>query len=151
MEWLNGIFALFGFLIGLGFSEYRSWRERKERFQVITFDKRLQAHQEALSWFYRLHKSLNFYDAFVDKKTDDINKALDEVREWWQTNCLLLDESSRQKMVDSMMAISDHVGFNKSYNAAVYASLREMRAAIIQGIGIKHLPEMPKTKEEKSQ
>ena len=73
-----------------------------------------------------------------------MNKALDEVRKWWQNNCLLLDESSRQKMVDSMMAISDHVGFDKSYNAAVYASLREMRDTIIRGIGVKHLPEMPK-------
>lgn len=146
-DWMAPVIGLIGVILGASISEYRHWRESKERYRIITFEKRLKTHQEALSLFYRLYKALNLYDAFVEKsdeRKDNLNNTIDEVLEWWKTNCLLLDEATRQKMIDALTALRDHVGFEKSYDKAIHSLLWEVRDAIIRGIGVQHLPEMPK-------
>ena len=49
-EWWVPLVGLFGVLVGVGITEFRLWAERKDRYRIMTFEKRLQVHQEA----YRL-------------------------------------------------------------------------------------------------
>jgi hypothetical protein len=148
-EWIAPVVGLIGVVLGAGISEFRHWRENKEQYRVMTFEKRLKIYQEALSWFYRLNSNLNLYDAFIEKSSerkDNLIKTIDKVDEWWKNNCLLLDERTRQKIVDLLLLLRDHVGFEKSYDKTVHASLWEMRDKIIRGIGVRHLPEISKDK-----
>ena len=72
-EW---IVALISVVLGAGISEFRHWRENKEQFRVMTFEKRIQTHQEALSQIYRiLHKTYNNKLSFDDKNVS-IKKAI---------------------------------------------------------------------------
>lgn len=86
-----------------------------------------------------------------DESKANLNNTIDEVREWWKTNCLLLDEGTRQKMIDTLAALGDHAGFGKSYDKAIHSLLWEMRDAIIRGIGVQHLPEMPQESKPNTQ
>lgn len=54
-DWVAPVIGLIGVILGVSISEYRYWRESKERYRIITFEKRLETHQEALSRFYRLY------------------------------------------------------------------------------------------------
>ena len=72
MDWLTGLFTLLGVGLGLGYSEYKNYRERKERFQVISFEKRLQVHQNALSRIYKLDHAINNSKLSFDDKNKEI-------------------------------------------------------------------------------
>ena len=146
MEWLSGLFALFGVLLGLGFSEYRSWREGKVRFRIMTFEKRLQAHQEALSCWYELHHVLNKIETIGEEKCITIDK----LENWWENNLLFLDEVSRDKMLVLIGEAREHGTNLAESHTAVFRTLKETRAALIRGIGAKHLPEMPEPNKEKT-
>ena len=70
MEWLTGLFTLLGVSLGIGIGELRRWQERKERFQLMTFEKRLETHQAAYFWFYSLYQAL----AAADKDAEEIHE-----------------------------------------------------------------------------
>ena len=139
-EW---IVALISVVLGAGIIEFRHWRDSREQFRVMTFEKRLQTHQEALSYCYKLYHSI-----FSRKDEGEKNKTVNEVGKWWEDNCLLLDEKSRRKMLDLVGDARDYVnGFAES-QSTVQRTFRETLRVISQGIGVKHLPENPNLKKE---
>jgi hypothetical protein len=145
------VFGLIGVILGVGVMEFRHWREERERYQVMTFEKRLETHQAALNWCYQLNRVLNSRDP------GDIHGIADQAREWWNKNCLLLDEKSRESMVLT-------INFSHSYankfehpdkgepeaqkGSQVWHYLNDSLRAIHEGIGVKYLPE--KTEMSKS-
>ena len=135
MEWLNGIFALFGVLIGLGFSEYRMWQTRKERFRIMTFEKRLEAHQKAYYWWNNLNRVLNVGDA------DQIHEKASEAREWWDGSCLFLDTNSRREMVRLINLSHAYANGNKMAQEHIWDYVPKTSKAIVLGIGFEYLPE----------
>jgi hypothetical protein len=49
-EWGIVLIGVADLIVGVIITKSRHWLDRRQRFQVMTFEKRLQAHQEA----YRL-------------------------------------------------------------------------------------------------
>ncbi|HUT68673.1 MAG TPA: hypothetical protein VMW86_09035, partial [Dehalococcoidales bacterium] len=90
-EWGIALIGVAGLIVGAIITEARHWLDRRQRFQVMTFEKRLQTHQEALSYCYKLYHSFN-----SRKDEDEKYRTINEIQEWWESNCLLLDEKSRR-------------------------------------------------------
>ncbi len=138
------IIGLIGVILGIGASELRSWLMNKEQYRILTFEKRLKTHQEAFYMCYQLRTSFLGF-VLTHKATDEQYKITHEAHKWWENNCLLLDESSRQKMSESIDKVGNlFLGLNNETPNNVLVSLQELRAAITKGIGIKHLPEILK-------
>ncbi len=117
----------------------------------MTFPRRLKAHQEALSFCYKLNLVLN------RKKPDDICKVATEAREWWDSNCLFLDKKSRRKMIPLFNHAFQHANelekrdqYEAKIGHHVWQYLNESMKAINEGVGEEHLPVHREAREENS-
>lgn len=135
MDWLIALFTLLGVMLGLGYSEYKNRQERKERFRIMTFDKRLEAHQKAYYWWNELNRVLNIGDA------DEIHKIASEAREWWNGSCLFLDTNSRRDMVRLINLSHMYANGNKTAQEHIWDYVIKASKAIVLGIGFEYLPE----------
>lgn len=141
-DWVIGIAVVVGTLLGVGIQEFRRWRETRERYQVMTFPKRLEAHQRAFSWCHELNVALNQRDP------KEIHRVADEARAWWNANCFFLDSDSRRKMIPLFNAAHDYAdgivskrSDNVQLRPFIWRYLTDALKAITEGIGDKYLSE----------
>lgn len=132
---LIALFTLLGVMLGLGYSEYKNRQERRERFRVMTFEKRLQAHQQAYYWCQKLNEVLN-----IGGNKETIHTTANQAREWWNSNCLLLDAVSRSEMV-GLMNFAHLYANDNEMGRNVWSSLVTTLKAVVSGIGFEYLPE----------
>ena len=135
MEWLTGLFTLLGMALYAGISEFRNWQERKGRFRVMTFEKRLEAHQKAYYWWSNLNRVLNVGDA------EEIHRIANEAREWYDGSCLFLDTNSRREMVRFINLSHMYANGNKMAQEHIWDYVVKTSKAIVLGIGFEYLPE----------
>jgi hypothetical protein len=146
-DWLAPVMGLAGVILGMGISEYRRWREEKEQYRLMTFDKRLKTYQEALHLQDKILGSMTLYNSLTDKSEDrkeSLDETMTELWDWYITNCILLDRDTNEKIVEVMLMLQEHIDVNKQINNANYKQIHELRKTIVAGIGVKHLPELPK-------
>ena len=141
-DWVIAVAVVFGTLLGVGIQEFRRWRELRERYQVMSFPKRLEAHQRAFSWCHELNVALNRRDP------KEIHRVADEARAWWNANCFFLDGDSRRKMIPLFNAAHDYadgIGNKRPDNVqlspSIWRYLTDVFKAIAEGIGEEYLPE----------
>ncbi len=135
MEWVIGLFTLLGMVLGIVYGEYRLRREQKERFRVMTFEKRLEAHQKAYYWWNNLNRVLNVGD------TEEIHRIANEAREWYDSSCLFLDTNSRREMVGLTNLSHMYANGNKMAQEHIWDYVIKTSKAIVLGIGFEYLPE----------
>ena len=149
MEWLSGLFALLGVLLGLGVSEYRRRQERADRYRDMTFEKRLQTHQEA----YRLTMTAGdiMNQPNVQEFAGELLKLTDEAREWLNNNCLYIDRRSYLAFTSAFLSVStygrDLVEQRQTVNQALEYARSETEKClkcIAEGIGAEYLPKTDK-------
>lgn len=58
-DWVAPVMGLAGVALGAGIAEFRHWRESRERYQAMSFERRLEAHQEAYYYNQRFYEVLN--------------------------------------------------------------------------------------------
>ncbi|MHA1971577.1 MAG: hypothetical protein ACTSW1_01220 [Candidatus Hodarchaeales archaeon] len=102
--WIGVIGVIGGAIIGAGIQEFRLWGERKDKYRVMSFDRRLEAHQQAFAALHELNRILN---TGVSK---DIDRTAIETRKWWDKNCLFLDEKSRSLMLKTINLSHQYAG-----------------------------------------
>jgi len=149
MEWLVG---LIGVIIGAGIQEFRHWRESKERYQVMTFEKRLQVHQDAVSWCWKI--AMNMTPGKL-KDAEGIHRLLDDVKdatEWVAHNCLLLDYDSNNSMRSVLEFATETTRkyVNGEANALdkdraikeISKNVGKATRCIAQGVGVKYMPDI---------
>ena len=136
MDWLNGVFALGGVALAIAVEELRRWRERRERFRDMTFEKRLQAHQEAYYWVIRLGKPYESGD------WSDMKSVADKAAEWFSQHCLYLDTHSHNAFSSLLSILYDYIESpqNKDMAQAALEAHIETIKAIVKGIGLQYLP-----------
>jgi hypothetical protein len=150
-DWLTPIIGLGGVILGAGISEYRRWREGKEQYRVLTFERRLKTHQEALVQVSRLYNSFSSYIDFTIRASDKLEMletSIDKAEEWWSDNCLYLDEVTREKFSDLLIALRDFL-ITKDVGDLPYGLFDETRDAITNGIGVEHLPRIAQAHSQK--
>ena len=150
-EWWVPLVGLFGVLVGVGITEFRLWAERKDRYRIMTFEKRLQVHQEA----YRLCMEQAMLMNDLHKKEPEVvkkfNKSHDEAKDWLNHNCLYLDTRSWRGIMNAFFAASiygrdlaeQRQTVDKAYEYA-HSEFTKCLSSIAKGIGAKYLPETDK-------
>jgi len=152
MDWLTPVMGIIGVVVGAGIQEFRIWREKKDKYMDMVFEKRLDAHQGAYYWCMRLLKvalPINLtQDGGVQVAVEEINEAM----EWVDKNALYLDEDSRIEIGELFKFVnvtsSKYVdrrnieGINsEEERQKVVKKVREVLSSITRGIGVKYLPE----------
>jgi hypothetical protein len=88
-------------LLGIAVSEFRQWRQEKEKYKTLTFEKRLTAHQEAFKLTNELREDFTFIFTGEGTPTDEVfYKDIGQLKIWWKGNCLWLDPASRKILFD---------------------------------------------------
>jgi len=136
----------------------------------MTYEKRLEAHQKAFSYVYPLSLRLtNSYFAFAfdwydkiafDREYNDteIMRLLLELKNFYDSNCLYLDEQSRNEIIRAivMTGMSFHDSGKEKISKeelkeelkAASDQLLKAQKAIVAGIGMKHIEEPKKEQPE---
>jgi hypothetical protein len=138
----EAIFGLIGVVVGsgltAGFNYYRDRREREEKYRVMLYEKRLEAHQRAFYYIQKLNEVLN-----TAQNDEDIWKVTREAREWWDSNCLYLDEESRKEMIPAINYAAIYRQWMPEWETPlrVWQQLEKTKKAVVSGIGMKHIEE----------
>ena len=148
----EAIFGLIGVVVGsglvLGYNYYRDRREREEKYRVILYPKRLEVHQKALMWNYKLYSVLNV--SIPTQDYEAVREVTVKAREWWESECLYLDEVSRQEMMVAINYVSVYIRWDREHGKPppVWEQLDKAKKAIVSGIGMKHVEEPKKERPE---
>ncbi|MFC1967590.1 hypothetical protein ACFLV2_03030 [Chloroflexota bacterium] len=151
MEWV-AVFSLIGVIIGASITGIFAYRihesdkkvheaDRKDNFNLMMFEKRFPIHQQAYYWWQKLNEALNVSDP------PGIHEIAKEAREWWNSNCLLLDVTSRDEIVKLINLAHFYANGHQS-GEYVWDSLMTAKKAIVAGIGVEYLPNTSEKPEE---
>lgn len=109
----DAVFGLIGVIIGAIIAAVVQiltvWTEREDRYRLAAIDKRLQAHQEAFALWRKLLSHVY---------NDNIGSTALECQNWWDNNCLYLDEKARKAFRSAYMSATDHHDFVKNHAEA---------------------------------
>ena len=152
MDWATAVITLAGVIAGVGIEEFRFWRERKDKYKDMVFEKRLDAHQGAYYWCTRLLDVMWPHKLMRDEGVRGAMKEGQGALDWLGKNALYLDEDSRIGMdvfIDYMCETAykyvDEKG-RKNINVEeetgkLLQNSREVVSRIKRGVGVKYLPE----------
>jgi len=147
MTWLDAALALAGVIVGTGGTLFIQWLDRRERYHVLIFQKRLEVHQVAYAWRTPL------FDAIESKDADRILKITGKALKWWDENCLYLDDKSqryfwllliRTKRYANSLKEKSSKAKRKVLIREVWDMYNKAFEAIHKGVGAKYLPELYK-------
>jgi hypothetical protein len=153
-DWITPIVGFIGVIIGIASVEIRLSREKKERYQVMTFEKRLEVHQQAFGWCLRISNLLgkSWGDLGREGNTAQamtLDELYNEANEWYFNNCLYLDDDSRRNMfaaigipLDRAGQLTNNVQATNEFIQQSRDTLRETMRHITKGIGSEYLPDM---------
>jgi hypothetical protein len=74
--------------------------DRKNQLRLAALDRRLQAHQEAFSFWRRLMHNLG--------NQGELSQIVLDCQEWWNDNCLYLTADARQAFSHAYMTAATH-------------------------------------------
>jgi hypothetical protein len=152
MDWFPAVMTLVGVLVGVGVEELRIWRERKDKYRDMIFEKRLDAHQGAYYWCMKLLSLTMPNKLMRDGGLRDVNEKLGEAMEWVRKNELYLNLDSREKLIDyfeyvatTSLKYKDVEGRSNidigEETRKLVENLGKVSSSIQKGIGVKYLPE----------
>jgi hypothetical protein len=155
MAWFPAVMTLVGVLVGVGVQEFRIWREKKDKYKDMVFERRLDAHQGAYYECMRLLKFVMPDKLVVDGGVEVAIEETLEAHEWLNKNALYLDEDSRTKMSALFNYICEttikykDAKWRKNINIGeetrkLIDNLSEVLGCIQRGIGVEYLPERKK-------
>jgi len=160
-EWGYVIAVVVGIILSEVIRWSRDWREGKEKYKVMLYEKRLEAHQKAFSYVRQLMlRATTSYFSFafdMDDKSDfdrefnnkEIKRLLLELNDFFDSNCLYLDEQSRSEIMRSIVvtgsAYDNFITENLSKEELTEKlkdssdQLHKTQGVIVTGIGMKHI------------
>lgn len=92
----------------------------KDKFRLVAIDKRLETHQMALKYWYKLRDIIHSTDE--DKRKAIINEAF----EFWYSNCLYLETETRDKFYKAIAITDMHNQNKKMYQESRSPEIREI-------------------------
>ena len=117
--------------------------EHQERYRSDLYAKRLEVHQRAYLWLMQLIEPVRWVQdpklTSTDMKTQ-LKHSANRARDWWDTNCLYLDDESRSATAD-FISLAQALGRDDPLveeGKPIDAYLRALKS-VQEGIGMKHL------------
>ena len=117
-------------------------RERDEKYRDLTFETRLQKHQEAFRTVHQLQSALSSINFLKDENCarECVFAEAKAARKWWDKNCLYLDEQSRSDLLTAInMAGNYLIRKEEKMTQPVWNQFDKTVDSILSGIGKKHL------------
>lgn len=123
--------------------------ERTDKYRLVLYEKRLDVHQQAYRWLMALIQPLQ---RAADLTTGDralpdnfvLFKLYQDAREWWDGNCLYLDEVSRVRVIDFIELASEYLEAPPPpERERLFPTYRIAITAVQEGLGMKHLEQAP--------
>lgn len=157
-EVLVAIVGFAGVLFGSAISIFIHWREGKDKYQQMAFEKRLQVHQEAYAWCERLFEYITPFDENAPKDKIDVTHKFDD---WFYSNCLYLDKNSVFELQYLNLRVLEFFEKYGEYNMAtsddrqraafrnLEEALGDTKDAIARGIGVKYIPDIKRSNSNK--
>ncbi|MEW6652914.1 MAG: hypothetical protein AB1394_05520 [Bacteroidota bacterium] len=87
---MEPLLTIFGIFIGAFITLFAQWYDQKTKFRLVAIEKRLQTHQEAFSWWYKLIW-------VIHSPSNDRIPVITEARKFWLNNCLYLERKTRKE------------------------------------------------------
>ena len=151
-------------VLGVAISElirwFHDWREGHEKYRLMLYEKRLEAHQSAFYWVRELNKSFPGSPADMDQdRVDKIKEIMNKLDTWWASHCFYLDEKSCNSVLDVVTRSQELIYFyvlpyrsNDEPDSEQYEKWRKerwqlthsidhTRRTLEEGIGMKHIEE----------
>lgn len=147
------IIGLVGVIIGAGitlaYNFYRDRREREEKYKFALYAKRLEVYQKAYYHVESLSDKLIYeLSGLGDPGTKNVVELCREAKDFYNSNCLYLDEQSRNKTIRAIFKIEGFIEHSEALEVVI-ERLSEARDAIVKGMGAKHLEQAPEKKQVK--
>lgn len=137
----EGIFGLAGVLLGFTVTLYLKSREQKERYKIMTFEKRLEVYQK----LYYFNQTL-WGNMGVVGGPDDV---LNQLKEYWKNNSLYVDDNTSKSTFALISSTQNYIIQlnNRNRDQSVFNQmetvfmdkLRTNLENISSGAGIAHL------------
>jgi hypothetical protein len=142
------IFGLIGTILGAlittGYQWFWSARERQDKFRLAALEKRLEVHQEAFSLWRKLLFSLS--------KPAELSQIVMEGQEWWDNNCLYLDEKSRSSFHKSLLLAWDIVPELKAEGKTkIFKEMNQTGKFLIEGVNLPFLGDIESKRVEEKE
>ena len=119
---MNALLSLLGIFVGAFITLFVQRYDQRTKFRLVSIEKRLQAHQEAYSFWYRLALTINTSD-------QERIKVTSEARDFWINNCLYLEKNTREEF---NYVITLFETYNYKLKMCVKTSLYDQKEKIIQ-------------------
>ncbi|OIO22752.1 MAG: hypothetical protein AUJ54_02955 [Ignavibacteria bacterium CG1_02_37_35] len=87
---METLLTIFGIFVGAFITLFVQLYDQKVKFRLVAIEKRLSAHQEAFSQWYKLVW-------VIHTPAGDRIKVTNEVRNFWINNCLFLEKNTRKE------------------------------------------------------
>ena len=102
-------------VLGVAISElirlFHDWQERHEKYRLMIYEKRLEAHQEAFYWVRELNRLFTGSMADMDQdRVDKIKEIINKVDTWWGSHCFYLDDKSSDSVLEVMTRSEELIG-----------------------------------------
>lgn len=151
MDWLTAVMGLIGVALGAGIQEFRIWREKKDKYKDMVFEKRLAAHQGAYYCCQRLFNLMTPNLLMIAAGREALRKETWKAYDWFLNNALYLDEVSRKKWIDFFRYVKEtgekYANETSRKDISVKEETKELEKnvegvldAIRKGVGYKYLP-----------
>jgi len=143
--WIGLVGIVIGIILSEGMRWFRDWRAGKEKYRVMTYEKRLEVYQKA---FYHVEQLLDEFVPCVSGGGYPNEEALvfiyREAKSFYDSNCLYLDERSRSEMLEGLQETRICLDeLDTDLMESTCDQLCKAQEAIEAGIGMKHI-EKPK-------
>ena len=117
-------------------------RRELASYRVNLYAKRLEVHQRAFGWTYKLDVDLNASNPEVNaSEAQQLTETTRSAREWWEGNALYLDPKSKAEFVYFLNLCLGYARDQLSPEENIWKQMRATQNAIVAGIGMKHIEE----------
>ena len=148
-DWGIALIGVAGIIVGTIITEARHWLDRKERYHIMTFDKRLEVAQEVV------YKCLNIAIAMTPVKLKGVFELkqllqnIEETREWLSHNNLYLEDSAQLSIMIFLNFVIDYAekyekgeltGTDDEKVERIGREIDKAMNTISKSIGVKYMP-----------
>jgi hypothetical protein len=136
-------------LAGQAFNFWNAREERNDRYRGMLYEKELSVYQTAFMWMARLWDPIERArelckpdGALPDGFLIYLTTTYQEAREWWDSNCLYLDDLARERTLDVIELVGAYVRSDRMPPSQddQYQMRKGAMRAIEEGMGKSHLP-----------
>ena len=101
------IMAFLGAIFGYWISALSSRKDRKHQLAMAALEKRLKAHQEAITICFGI-----WHNIFNDQ---ELHRIVIDAQDWYYKNCLYLDDIARNDFWNCLNVAPNYAGLVRNY------------------------------------